>query len=205
MAYHGAMIGPSSNAGSLDRVVSDMVERLRSALAEKERMPQREQLVQMIESGKHVLVGAKALAHYTKPRFTEDTDYVVSGQTFARIRKWARQNGIEHDDLGLVLRFASLALAVIDGQSNEVFKEMLKRERAVPAPEALAAAKYVSMVDLERAQRRLLDASDFAELVMLKDFEQEKLHSYLVSPYADQWPQVQKLIDDIRAGRSITI
>ena len=203
--YHAGMARSLSSGVSSDRAVSAMVERFRSALAEKERMPQREELVQLIESGKHVLIGAKALAYYTRPRFTQDTDYVVSGQTFARIRKWMSQNNVDHEDLGLVLRFHSLALDVIDGRSNDVLKEILKREGTVPGLEALATAKYVSMINPQRAERRLQDASDFAALVVLKDFDLHKLRTYLVGPYAEQWPEVQKLIDDIKAGRPITI
>ncbi|MCB9849796.1 MAG: hypothetical protein H6817_03745 [Phycisphaerales bacterium] len=168
-------------------------------------MPERNELVELIESGKHVLIGAKALAHYTKPRFTEDTDYLVSGQTFVRIRKWAKDHQAEHDNLGAALRFPGFALDVLDARSNEVLKEILNHERAIPSPEALAAAKYVSMINIERAQRRLQDVSDFAQLVMLEVFDAEKLRTFLVAPYADQWPQVQKLIEDIKAGRPITI
>lgn len=182
-----------------------MVERLHVAREEKERMPQRKELVELIESGKHVLIGAKALAYHTKPRFTEDTDYLVSGQTFTRIRKWAKQHHLEPDELGAVLRFSSLALDVLDARTNDVFKEILKRERSVPSPEALAAAKYVSIVNPDRAQRRLQNASDFAELVMLKDFDVQELRGYLVGPYAEQWGDVEKLIGDIKAGRPITI
>ncbi|MBI4580143.1 MAG: hypothetical protein HY718_10605 [Planctomycetes bacterium] len=190
---------------SCDADVEVMVKRLRSAVAEKERMPERQELIELIDSGKHVLIGAKAMAYYTQPRFTEDTDYIVSGQTFARIRKWARQKGVAAEDLGLVLRFRSLAVDVIDGRSNPVLKEILKHEATRPCPEALAAAKYVSFINQQRGERRLQDVADFARLVVLSSFDRTKVQGYMVGEYAAQWPEVDKLIADIKAGRPITI
>ncbi len=168
-------------------------------------MPEHKELIELIESGRHVLIGAKALAYYTEPRFTEDTDYVVSGQTFARIRKWMREKKVEHQDLGLVIRFRSLGVDVIDGRSNAVLKEILKRENVKPSAEALAAAKYISFINMHRGPRRIQDVADFALLVVLKDFDLSRLRSLLVGEYAAQWGEVEKLIRDIREGKPITI
>jgi hypothetical protein len=199
------MIRPPTNGTSLDDIVTTMVERLYAEREDKEGMPARKQLVALIESGPHLLISAKALARYTKPRFTEDTDYLVGGQSFAHIRRWARSEGAAHEDLGAALRFPEFAVDVLDGRSNEVLTEILDHQRGIPSPEALAAAKYVSMINIERAQRRLQDVSDFAQLVVLKDFDPTKLRGFLVGPYADQWCEVVKLIEDIKAGRPITI
>src|SRR5687767_2231952 len=119
--------------GSVDRSVSAMVDRLQSAVDRKESMPQRKELIDLIESGKHILIGAKALAHHTKPRFTQDTDYIVSGQTFQRIKKWMREGKVEHEDLGLVIRFHQLAVDVIDAGDHVVLKEILKLEKSPPS------------------------------------------------------------------------
>lgn len=191
-------------ASSLDEIDA-FVGRLRAAVEEKERMPDRQELMELIESGKHVLVGAKALAYYTDPRFTEDSDYIVDGKTFQRIRKWAADKGIPVEDLGLVLRLRTLAVDVIDARSNAVLKEILKHESAKPSPEALAAAKYVSFVNQTRGRRRIRDVSDFSDLVVLKDFSLDKMKTYMVAEYESQWPDVVKLVEDIKAGRPITI
>jgi hypothetical protein len=182
-----------------------MVERLHASLREKEAMPQHRELMELIESDKHVLIGAKALAFYTEPRFTQDTDYIVSGRTFQRIRKWMRENNVAGADLGLVLRFHSLAVDVLDGRGNSVLKEILRREPAKPSAEALAASKYVSLVSQQRGPRRMQDVAVFAQLVTLDRFDLDTLKDYLVEEYAAQWPEILQLIEDIRAGRPITI
>jgi len=193
------------NKSACDLDVDGMVDELSNEVARRERLPERRELLGLIESDRHVLIGAKALALYTEPRFTEDSDYVVAGRTFQRIRKWVREKGIPVEDLGLVLRLQSLAVDVIDGRSNAVLKEILKRESPKPSPEALAAAKYISFVNQQRGPRRLQDVADFGKLVTLPQFGSEKLKSYLVAEYAAQWPEVSKLIEDIRSGRPITI
>lgn len=194
---------PESRSLFLD--VEDMVERLYSNVREKEAMPQHQELVEMIESDKHVLIGAKAMAFYTEPRFTRDTDYVVSGRSFQRIRKWMRDNNVSGEDLGTVLRFRALAVDVLDGRGNSVLKEILRRESAKPSVEALAASKYVSFTNQQRGPRRMQDVADFVQLVTLGGFDPAKLEGYLAGEYAPQLPEILQLIDDIRAGRPITI
>src|SRR5205085_323362 len=108
-----SMSGSKLQNVSTDAAVDEFTSRLEATLAQKERMPERQELIGMIESGPHILIGAKALAHYTPPRFTQDTDYIVSGQIFARIRKWMREEAIEHQDHGMVIRFLWLGLDVI--------------------------------------------------------------------------------------------
>lgn len=195
----------SSQGQSAFASVSAMIGRLETANGERERMPGHQELIEIIESGEYLLIGAKALAHFVKPRFTADTDYVVSGKTFQRIRKWARDNGVQVEDVGFVLRFESLAVDVIDARSNAVFKELLKQEAGLPSPEALAAAKYVAIVNQQRGLRRFQDIADLAELVVLQGFDLVRLRAYLVDPYAERWTDVEKLIADIRAGRPVTI
>lgn len=196
---------PNAQAPTTSSNVDDYVRSLEAAVAEKEQMPQRQEVMELITSGKHVLIGAKALAYYTEPRFTQDTDYVVAGQTFRRIRKWAKDNEVAVEDLGLVLRLHTLGLDVIDGRSNAVFKELLEREPPKPSPEALAATKYISFTNQQRGHRRLQDVADFSQLVTLAKFDEDRLQSYLVGEYAALWPEVAGLIADIRAGRPITI
>lgn len=195
------MIEPTSTYDAVENLLRD----LKAAVHQKEDMPERKDLIALIESGAHLIIGAKALAHYTPPRFTEDTDYVVCAQTFTRIRKWARDKAVETQDLGMVLRFPSLAVDVIDVRSNGVFKDLLERENKIPSPEGLAAAKYISMVNPHRGDRRFADVGDFAQLVKLPRFDLDKLRSFLVNTYPEQWPDVVKLIDDIKQGRPITI
>jgi len=168
---------------STDGAVNNFTARLEAAVARKERMPKRQELIHLIESGRHVLIGVKALAHHTQPRFTQDSDYLVGAQTFTRIRKWMKVEKVEHEDLGMVVRFISLGVDVIDARSNEVLSEILKRGKSPPSAEALAAAKYVSFINPAQGQRRLQDVADFAQLVTLPTFDSNELRSFLVGAY----------------------
>lgn len=60
---------------SVEQSVSAMVDRLQSEAERREDLPQWRELIELIELSEHVLIGAKAMAHYTQPRFTEDSEY----------------------------------------------------------------------------------------------------------------------------------
>jgi hypothetical protein len=190
---------------STDAAVNKYVGDLRAGVARKETMPGRQELIEIIEGGRHVLIGAKALAYHTQPRFTEDSDYLVGAQVFTRIRKWIREENVEHQDLGMVIRFLSLGVDVIDARSNEVLKEILNRRQSPASAEALAAAKYVSFINPVRGPRRIQDVADYAQLVTLPNFNLDEFRTFFVGVYQNQWPEAEKLVADIKAGRPITI
>lgn len=167
----------------------------------KRNMPHHVRLVEMIEADRHLLVGARAMAMYVEQRFTEDTDYLVGHKTFQKVRRWFKQQGVEHDDTGEAIRSTALGLDVIDASNNPVLAEMLKHENGVPSPEALAATKYVAVLRVTRQQWKLHhDIADLIRLVGLKAFDAAKFLGYLVERYAEQRPHAEELINQIHRG-----
>jgi hypothetical protein len=203
---YNADMAPSSRVSTYDRI-NAMVKQLQAAVSEREQMDEHSKVVGLIESGKHVLAGAKALATYLEPRFTADMDYVVEGRTFEKVRKWLVQEHVPHEDLGGAIRAQTIGLDIINGDGHPVLKEILKRERGIPSPEALAATKYVSIVSGTRGQQKLyLDISDFVGLVTLSGFGVEKFVGYLVDRFEEQRPHARELIEKIKSGEGpITI
>lgn len=202
------MIGMSStsNTSTFDRV-HGIIEKLESAALEKLDMEKHREFVALIESDRHVLVGAKALATYVEQRFTKDTDYVVGHTVFLRARKWLKEQNVEHNDHGQVIQSEEIGIDIIDAGSNPVLQEILRQESGIPTPEALAATKYIAIVSGTRSQRKLhLDISDFIGLVTLENFDVKKFVAYLVDRYEEQRSQARDLIDRIHRGDSpITI
>jgi len=191
---------PDSSAyRSVNALVDEVVSRARA----RERMDEHLKLVEIIESGRHLLVGAKALATYMKQRFTEDTDYIVAHRTFLNVRRWLKQAGVAYEDHGGLVRSESLGIDVIDAGPNPVFKEILRRETGVPSQEALAATKYVAMVSGTREMRKFYqDVSDFVGLVNLEGFDVDRFLGFLVERYEEQRSHARELIDRIRRGES---
>ncbi len=176
-------------------------------MAEKD-TPLRAELIRLIESRRHLLIGAQALIRYTEPRFTADTDYAVGMQMFRRVRKWFkdRQAEIEYKDEGEAIRSPTLAIDVLNAAHNPVLLTVLKAETGLPSPEGLAAYKYVAMVSPARGrERRLRDAADFTALVLCEGFESEKFLAYMVGPYAEQRETIVQLICDLEEDRPIEI
>ena len=176
-------------------------------MAEKD-TPLRAELIRLIESGRHLLIGAQALIRYTEPRFTADTDYAVGMQMFRRIRKWFkdRQAEIEYKDEGEAIRSPTLAIDVLNAAHNPVLLGVLKAETGLPSPEGLAAYKYVAMVSPARGRTaRMQDTVDFSKLVLRPGFDSGKLLAYMVGPYAEQRDTIVQLIRDIEEDRPIKI
>lgn len=183
--------------------IQSIIEGRLAAVREKEHMSKHLQLVELIESDRYLVLGAKAMATYVKQRFTEDTDYLVGHRAFGRIRKWLADAGIPFDDEGEAIRVEHLGIDVIDAANNPVLKEMLNRETGVPSVEALAASKYVAIVSGTRGQQRMhFDIGDFIGLVCLDGFDVEKFLGCLVDRYVEQRPHASEIIDRIRRGEA---
>ncbi len=164
-------------------------------------MLEHRKLVAMIESGRHLLVGAKALATYMEQRFTQDTDYVVEHRLFLKLRKWLREEKIDHVERGLVVQCEQIGIDIIDASSNAVLKEILKHEAGVPSPEGLAATKYIAIVSGTRGQRKMYqDIADLVGLVGLPGFDMDKFLGYFVGEYEEQRTHVAEAIEKIRRG-----
>ena len=167
----------------------------------KRNTPQHAELVGLIEADRHLLVGARAMAVYVEQRFTEDTDYLVGHKTFQKIRRWFKQQGVEHEDTGKAIRSTTLGLDIIDASNNPVLVEILKRENGVPSREALAVSKYVAMVSGTRQQWKLHhDIADFIRLVGLESFDVGRFLGYLVERYEEQRAHAEELIGKILRG-----
>ncbi len=174
---------------------------LATAVNEKEERPERQELEALIRAGRGLLIGAKALASYLKPRFTEDTDYLVDGRTFQLLRRWfrERQATLSCDDSGEALRCEALGIDIIDSRHHPVLKEVVRRESVLPCLEALAAVKYCSAISPSRT-RKEQDAVDFRELVRLPDFDAAKCLTYFVEQFEALRPEIAEAIERIRSG-----
>lgn len=176
-------------------------------MAEKD-SPLRRELIELIESGRYLLIGAQALIRYTAPRFTDDIDYLVGPRAFSRIRKWLKDHAeaVSHSDEGEAIRSESLAVDVVNARNNPVRSAVLKAESGVPSPEALAACKYVAMTNPTRGRSaRLQDAADFSKLVLREGFDRSRLLSFMVARYEPQRGAVAKLLDDLVSGRPVEL
>ena len=189
-------------ASTYDRVHA-VIDRMVRAAEQKTRMDKHRELVALIEADRHLLIGAKAVAAHIEQRFTKDTDYMVDRKQFQQVRKWLTEQGIEFQDGGPVLRCEALGIDVVNASSHPVLKEILQHETGLPSPEALAAAKYVSIVSGTREPRRAIqDASDFVGLVTLGQFQDARFLGYLVDRFEEQRPHAVELLARIRRGET---
>jgi hypothetical protein len=181
--------------------VDAFIERLVMAAAEKESLSERRELDAIIRQEGGLLIGAKALARYVKPRFTEDTDYLLSGKTFQKVRAWfaEHKDHISYEDGGEAITCEALGIDVVDARNHPVLLEVSRRESVVPSPEALAAMKYCSAINPART-RRDQDAVDFRSLVKLPGFDDAKCLSYFVDRFESLRDEVAAAIDKIRKG-----
>jgi hypothetical protein len=181
--------------------VDAFIERLVMAAAEKDNLPERRELDAIIRQGGGLLIGAKALARYVKPRFTEDTDYLVDGRTFQKVRTWFRdhKDHIPYEDGGEAITCEALGIDVVDARNHPVLLEIARRESVIPSAEALAAMKYCSAINPART-RRDQDAVDFRSLVKLPGFDDAKCLSYFVDRFESLRGEVGTAIDKIRKG-----
>jgi hypothetical protein len=181
--------------------IDALIERLVMAAAEKESLSERQELEALIREGGGLLIGAKALALYVKPRFSEDTDYLVDGKTFHKVRAWFRdhRDHITYEDGGEAIACEPLGIDVVDARNHPVLLEIARRESNVPSAEALAAIKYCSAINPART-RRDQDAVDFRSLVKLPDFDDAKCLAYFVDRFEPPRAEVAAAIDKIRKG-----
>ncbi|HEY3245179.1 MAG TPA: hypothetical protein VGM03_17700, partial [Phycisphaerae bacterium] len=112
------------------------IKELEAAVIAKD-TPLRRELIGLIESGRHLLIGAQAVIHYTQPRFTQDTDYAVDLRGFRRVRKWMkdRKESVSYRDVGEALHCDSLGIDVLNGGVHPVLAAVLRSERGMPSPE----------------------------------------------------------------------
>ena len=185
-----------------DRVHA-IIDPMVQAAEQKTRMDKHRELVALIEADRHLLIGAKAMAVHIEQRFTKDTDYTVDRKRFQQVRKWLTEQGIEFQDVGPALRCETLGIDLVNASSRPVLKEILRHETGLPSPEALAAAKYVSIVSGTREPRRAIqDASDFVGLVTLGQFQDARFLGYLVNRFEEQRPHAVELLARIRRGET---
>jgi hypothetical protein len=181
--------------------IDAFIERLVMVAEEKENLPERQELEAIIRQGGGLLIGAKALARYLKPRFTEDTDYLVDGRTFQKVRSWFREHKdrIQCEDEGEAITCDMLGIDIVDARNHPVLIEIVRRESIVPSAEALAAMKYCSAINPART-RRDQDAVDFRSLVKVPGFDDAKCLGYFVDRFESLRGEVAAAIEKIRKG-----
>jgi len=166
----------------------------------------RDELIALIESGRHIVIGARATMFYTQPRYTADVDYAVGRREFLRIRKWFKQSGADFQDNGEAIECPALRVDVIDASRNAVMKAVLARQSGIPSLEAVAALKYVSAISPSRPyERRQQDAADLAALVLRPGFDDRAFLALLVGPYQDEIERARTALADVKAHRKITL
>ena len=166
----------------------------------------REELIALVESGRHIVLGAQATMFYTKPRYTADIDYAVGGQDFAKVRRWFEESGVAHEFNGEALECPALRVDVIDASRNAVIEAVLARESGIPSLEAVAALKYVAAISPTRAyERKQQDAADLVALVLRPGFDDQAFLQLMVGPYAAEVERARTVLADIKAHRKITL
>ena len=165
-----------------------------------------EELIALIESGRHIVLGARATMFYTRPRYTADIDYAVGGQEFVRVCEWFRQSGVAHESTGEAIECPALRVDVIDASKNAVIQAVLAQESGVPSLEAVAALKYVAAISPTRAyERRQQDAADLAALVLCAGFSDEAFLRLFVGPYHAEVDRAKTVLADIKAHRKTSL
>ncbi|MHC4066730.1 MAG: hypothetical protein ACYSUI_19820 [Planctomycetota bacterium] len=165
-----------------------------------------DELIALIESGRYVVLGARAAMFYTKPRYTADIDYAVGKGEFAEVRRWFERSGVAYDFSGEAIECPALRVDVIDASRNAVIEAVLAREEGIPSLEAVAALKYVAAISPTRAyERKQQDAADLAALVLRPEFEDEAFLRLLVGPYEAEVERARTVLADIKAHRNLSL
>jgi hypothetical protein len=179
---------------SLERPLDDQLQRLQN------------ELIRLIESRRHIILGAKATMFYTKPRYTADVDYAVGSHDFAAVRAWFSQTGVEHEFNGEAIQCERLRVDVIDASKNPVIAGVLSRETGIPSVEAVAALKYASAISPTRAyERRRQDAADFAALVRRAGFGADKFLGFFTGAFEAERENARTVLADVQAGRPCSL
>jgi hypothetical protein len=166
----------------------------------------RDELVALIESGRHIVVGARATMFYTRPRYTADIDYAVGGREFAEIRQWFDDSGVAYEFNGEAVECSALRVDVIDASRNAAMEAVLAEESGIPSLEAVAALKYVAAISPTRAyERRQQDAADLAALVLRPGFDDDAFLRFFVGPYTAEVDRARTVLGDIKAHRKTSL
>ena len=152
----------------------------------------REELIALIESGLHIILGARATMFYTKPRYTADIDYAVGKRDFAEVRRWFEDSGVAHEFNGEAIECPALGVDVIDGSQNAVIEAVLARDVAAISP-------------TRAYERKQQDAADLVALVLRPGFDDGAFLQLMVGPYAAELQQARTVLADIKAHRNLTL
>lgn len=186
--------------------VLDMAARFERPLEDRLQKLQ-DELVAMIESDRHIILGARATMFYTKPRYTADTDYAVGPKQYAKILRWLGQAGVSFASQGESILCSELRVDIFDATHNAVIQEVLKQQqKGVPSLEAVAALKYVAAISPTRTyERKQQDAADLIALILRPEFDDASFLQHLIGPYADDLGKAEQLLADVKAHRPIVL
>jgi len=169
---------------------------------------------------RHVLVGAHAISAWAgDPRATIDVDVVAARPVQARNALAAAFPDLIVEEHPVVIRFKRGRREVIDvirASSSPVFKEALKNpkrvklgdiEADVPQLEVALALKFASMVSPTRQDEdRHQDAHDFIRMVKHNaEIHLDELRRLGDLAYSGGGEHILKMLDDVRAGRSLVL
>ena len=165
-----------------------------------------DRLIQLIESGPHIVVGARATMFHTRPRYTADVDYAVGRAEFARIREWLDEAGLHYEFNGEAVECKALRVDIIDGSRNAVINAVLEAKSGIPSLEAVAALKYVAATSPTRPyERKQQDAADLTALVLKPGFDDDAFAALFVGPYQAEVDRARAVLADIKAHRKTNL
>ncbi len=143
------------------------------------------ELLELVKSGRYLLIGGQALAAYLEPRYTADYDFLTGSEAVEKIKTWLDAKGISYSDIGYgCLRVDNYSIDILDAGKNEINSRVLKGSSRqfegfeVPVPEGLAALKFLSMMSRPSQSEQLIDIADFIALVKLPEFSEFTLTSF---------------------------
>jgi hypothetical protein len=175
---------------------------------------------------RYALVGGHAVSFHTRPRVTVGVDFLVSSRSLRRIRRELGNAGFVVKERGEVLRLwdpgadtekDEPVVEIIPAEYNETQREALRTAldvdyqditiRIVSRP-ALVALKYLSAVSPARARvDRGQDVVDMGRLVARgwTDADSREARRLVELSHPAAGDDFSRLVEDLRAGRPITI
>lgn len=169
---------------------------------------------------KYIIVGAHAVNSYSgKPRATVDVDLIAQYPNKVRDALLASFPELQAQDHPVVIRLLRAGVEAIDiirPTSGKMFREALKRattlkidrvQVSLPSVEAVIALKFNSMTTPARRHGdRFQDAADFTRLVQNHPaLKLDVLKDLAELAFPGTSTEIEKMVNDIRAGKPINI
>jgi Nucleotidyl transferase AbiEii toxin, Type IV TA system len=172
------------------------------------------------------LIGGHAVSYHIRPRVTVDVDFLVGIRDLDRVAAALEKQGFRAEKRGEILRAwekgadtqsSEPVLDIVPAYLNQTSHEALRgavtasyegTSVRIVSRSGLAALKFLAATSAHRAQEdRLQDAADLARLMKGAWTEQETAEArrLVALTRAGADAELQRFIDDVRAGRPLTI